>query len=605
MSTSAYETKNASLDDDWETKVVALSRNAKAVKSLTLTDQLDLANELLGNIKHLGDEKLYQHDMAVLKLGPNPEGSEAIKYRSSIRNFLGFNKVGTISLLMPALKSIKKNLEYQIAVENGLGEKTKKPSIWSKIKEEEIGGRTMNIHGPVEIFPFFHKLELWADATPLPESPKSSDIECQVKNEHGIAVVLGAGNQSAITIFDALFCFFNHPCKPILIKHHPLRPHLHSFCSDFFAPLIKRGFLDQVLDEGVGRTQAILAREEVKHVHMTGSLGTAQAIEANLAETRPHMSKGEIENMLTSELGCATPWIIAPGKYSKRELNMAAKHIVTGKKVNAGCNCVCSQAVIIPEAWAQKEEFKRILMKSLENIPTDPLYYPGSCEKVKGIVSHYDPVKVTQVPGRAVLRNIDGDESDFMDPYIVDCGTYGNDNFNGHALRNEAFGPLLAIMELPGIPDDKYLLDKAVPFVNNKDNIYGSLSCCLIFPNTYDAKIVRDAAGALNYGCVALNTWSFYAYFGIGHGGTWGGSKFDTTGQSGRGLVGNLFMVPNAEKTVVSSRALTFPLIIDKNLLPPKILSDAASGVLLAKNAGQAICAVASTFLKPITSCFK
>lgn len=605
MSTSAYETKNASLDDDWETKVVALSRNAKAVKSLTLTDQLDLANELLGNIKHLGDEKLYQHDMAVLKLGPNPEGSEAIKYRSSIRNFLGFNKVGTISLLMPALKSIKKNLEYQIAVENGLGEKTKKPSIWSKIKEEEIGGRTMNIHGPVEIFPFFHKLELWADATPLPESPKSSDIECQVENEHGIAVVLGAGNQSAITIFDALFCFFNHPCKPILIKHHPLRPHLHSFCSDFFAPLIKRGFLDQVLDEGVGRTQAILAREEVKHVHMTGSLGTAQAIEANLAETRPHMSKGEIENMLTSELGCATPWIIAPGKYSKRELNMAAKHIVTGKKVNAGCNCVCSQAVIIPEAWAQKEEFKRILMKSLENIPTDPLYYPGSCEKVKGIVSHYDSVKVTQVPGKAVLRNIDGDESDFMDPYIVDCGTYGNDNFNGHALRNEAFGPLLAIMELPGIPDDNYLLDKAVPFVNNKDNIYGSLSCCLIFPKTYDAKIVRDAAGALNYGCVALNTWSFYAYFGIGHGGTWGGSKFDTTGQSGRGLVGNLFMVPNAEKTVVSSRALTFPLIIDKNLLPPKILSDAASGVLLAKNAGQAICAVASTFLKPITSCFK
>ena len=605
MSTSAYETTNASHEDDWETKVVSLSRNAKTVKSLTLTDRFDIANELLGNIKSFGDDKLYQHDMAVFKLGPHPEGSEAIKYPSNVKNLIGFNKFGTIALLVPALKSIKKNLEYQIAIENGLGDKAKKTSIWSKVKEEEIGGRKMNIHGPVEIFPLFHKLELWADATAVPELPKSSDIESQVDNEHGISVVLGAGNQSAITIFDALYCFFNHPGKPILIKHHPLRPHLHSFCSEFFAPLIKRGFLDQLLDKGVERTQAILTREEVKHVHMTGSLGTAQAIEATLAETRPHMSKGEIENMLTTELGCVTPWIIAPGKYSKRELNMAAKHIVTGKKLNAGCNCVCSQAVIIPEAWAQKEEFKRILMKSFANIPTDPLYYPGSCEKVKDIASHYDPVKVTQVPARAVVRNIVGDESDFMDPYIVDCGTYGNDNFNGHALRNEAFGPLLVIMELPGTPDDNYLLDKAVPFVNNKDNIYGSLSCCLVFPKKYDAKIVREAAGALNYGCVALNTWSFYGYLGLGHGGTWGGSKFDTTGQSGRGMIGNLHMIPNVEKTVVSSRALTFPLIIDKNLVPPKMLCDAASGVLLAKNAGQSIRAVASTLLKPITSCFK
>ena len=592
--------------NDWESKVTSLSSNAKSFKSLTLQQRLNLADEIIGNLERLGDDRSYQHDMALYKLGPKLEDNtdpEAINYPSNVRNFLAFNKFGTISFLVPVLNSIKQNLEYQIAMENGLNTK-RKPTLLSKVKEEVIGGRKMNIHGPVEVFPLFHKVEVWADATIPPQAPES-DVESQVMNDDGIAFVLGAGNQSSITVYDALHCIFYHPRKPVLIKHHPLRPHLYSLCSELFAPLIKRGFLDQIVDSGVVQTQAILGREEVAHVHITGALKTAQAIEQTLSKTRPHMSKDEIESMVTSELGCATPWIITPGKYSRRELNMLAKHVVTGKKVNAGCNCLCSQVVILSEAWAQKEKFLQILTKCLKQIPTDPAYYPGCCEKVMDIVSHYDPVKVTHISSRAVNRNILGDENDFMDPYLIHCGTYGDDDFNGYALTHEAFGPLLAIMELPGAADDKYLLEKAVPFVNNKDNIYGSLSCSLVYPKTYDMEIVKEATGALNYSCVGLNTWTMYGYLGISVGGTWGSSKFDTTGQSGRGVIGNLLMIPNVEKTVVSSRSLTFPLIINKNFVPPKMMLDAASGVFIAKNIRQAVGAIAASLMKPITSYFK
>jgi hypothetical protein len=64
-------------------------------------------------------------------------------------------------------------------------------------------------------------------------------------------------------------------------------------------------------------------------------------------------------------------------------------------------------------------------------------------------------------------------------------------------------------------------------------------------------------------------------------------------------------MIPNIEKTVVSSGSLTFPLIVDKNFMPPRMLADAASGVFLAKNACQAVRAIAASLMKPVTSWFK
>ena len=88
----------------------------------------------------------------------------------------------------------------------------------------------------------------------------------------------------------------------------------------------------------------------------------------------------------------------------------------------------------------------------------------------------------------------------------------------------------MAIVELSrGDCDGRYLLETAVPFV--KKEIYGSLSCSLVLPKEADKKMIRVATGALNYGCVALDTWSFYGYYSFYHGGVWGDSRFDSNAQ--------------------------------------------------------------------------
>eukprot|EP01083_Nonionella_stella_P292747 995735_1 len=268
--------------------------------------------------------------------------------------------------------------------------------------------------------------------------------------------------------------------------------------------------------------------------------------------------------MFTSELGCVTPWIIAPGHYTNSELHNLASHLAIAKKFNAGCNCLNAQAVILPSGWKQKDQFKTILFKHFERTTTDPLYYPGSCNKARDIVDHYsyDADRVTQIRGPNVKRNIDGNDAGFLSPYIIDCGT----------LLHEVFGPVLALVELPGHDDDgRYLPDTAVAFVNNKDNIFGSLSCSLIFPKKMkDSEVVKETTGLLNYGCVNLNTWGMYGYAAVlSVGSIWGGSIFEPINQSGRGFIGNPYRIEHVEKSVVSNRSLSFPIAIRKNLLPP------------------------------------
>ncbi len=585
---------NNTIDDDIAGKIKALSEKSQEFRDLSVKQRLDMLNSILSNIDILGDDKMHRYDTAVLKLGPKPEtpneknnddvdsndNKSDYKCTSAVNKSKSLNKFLLNYYVVTALKTIQKNLKYQIKM-------TKKPALVRKVRHETFDGMKFRIHGPVEVWPILHKMEVWADGDNEDQPPSSSD---ENNNKGGVCVVLGGGNQSIVTFADVFQCLFYHPGKPILIKHHPLRPHLYDACAKLFAPLIDAGYIDQVCDEGLSQTIDILQHPSVQHVHVTGAYTTAKAIERTLAESRPHLSKHEVESMITSELGCATPWIFVPGTYTKRELYMAAKHIVTSKKVNAGCNCLCGQVVILPQQWEQKDEFRLILSRMFEKVPTDPLYYPGSKEKVLDIVSQYGEERVTQVSSDCVGRDVEGvfdmashDDEDYIQPYIVECGTYGEADYNDFALKNEAFGPLIAIVELPQDTDNdnSYLCDTAVPFVNDEENVFGSLSCSIISPRHYDQSNLREAVAKLNYGSIGLNTWTSYGYAAAAHGGMWGGSIHDSSRQSGRGIIGNFYNIPNAIKTVVWSRSLTFPLIIDKTFVPPSFMSELATKVYL------------------------
>lgn len=588
-------------------KIDRLFSQIKTFDDLSLEDRLQLANAMIAKLPIISTGSWIYHDMAVLKVGHElSEESPSKKYNSYVKKYAGYTRLFTSAVISSAMRRIKENLEHQIAIKNKTSIKVQVPRLLKNVRNEVVAGRKIKIHGREEIFPFMHQFELWASDDDIEEADVG-DIEDGEWNEperknDGVTVVLGGGNQSLITVIDALGCLFCPNPRPTLIKHHPLRPHLFHLCSELFAPFIDMGLLHQVIDDGLSNSVDIISNSKVNKVHVTGSLASTLKIEETIAKSRPHLRKDEIQKMISSELGCVTPWIIAPGHYKKSELKNLAKHIAIAKQFYAGCNCLNAQTVVIPSGWKQKDQFKQLLLKSMKETTTDPLYYPGSLEKVEHIVSQYDRDQVQQVVGSKIKRTYDGDAADFVYPYIVDCGCYGEDGYNDYALLNEAFGPLLAIVELPGNDEDKkdYLLNTVVPFVNNKDAMFGTLSCSLIYPrDLVDSSIIRETTGALNYGCVAHNTWSSYGYYAaVACGSIWGGSKFDRNAQSGRGFIGNYFCVKNVEKSVIYSRSLAFPIIIDKEFIPPAFLTNAGSAVYTANSVRSAIGAVIASFFR-------
>merc|ERR1711939_769131 len=117
-----------------------------------------------------------------------------------------------------------------------------------------------------------------------------------------------------------------------------------------------------------------------------------------------------------------------------------------------------------------------------------------------------------------------------------------------YAVCNEAFAPILAIVEL-----EADFFSTVVPYVND---VYGRLSCTVV---AHPAVEVSEAAKFnamicdLNFGQICINTWS-----GAGFampGATWGafpGETLDAV-QSGIGVVCNSHLFDKPQKTVVRS----------------------------------------------------
>ncbi len=435
------------------------------------------------------------------------------------------------------------------------------------------------------------------------------------QDEKGIALVLSAGNQSNLGLLDLLHCIFVHPRKPVLLKHHPLRPFLDHPYKEILKPLIQRNFVHVIDDYGNDFTQSLLSREEISHVHLTGSLATSNILNTIYGKTRPHLSQEEVKRRITSELGCASPVIITPSKrYSTRELRNCVKHIVLSKKMFGGTNCLMSQAIVISADWEQKDLFREILKDEMSKTPTDPCYYPGSLEKVAEIVNKYESVQQIRGPMAERSRYYDSDEpatddeknnnDDKHHPYLIECGLFGSEKYNGYALQNEAFGPLLAIVELPShiesdttcndsmVSDDKgidFLVNSAVPFVNNKQNLYGTLSCIIMHPtkssysyHKYQDLIKQQVISKLNYGTVNVNTNTFMGFAAYSYGGQWGAHSKDVLGQSGNASVGNGFMLKDVDKTVVYGQSLSFPLVVmQRRFMLPSFVYDLLKNIYL------------------------
>jgi acyl-CoA reductase-like NAD-dependent aldehyde dehydrogenase len=455
----------------------------------------------------------------------------------------------------------------------------KEPELLTKKRHVKMN----TVYGPVNVSSTLpgNTFEVWVSSSEVEEEKKDEDADCiNDSGEDGkIAVVLGAGNQSMLTIIDVLDNTLRHR-RPVVVKHHPLRPWLAAPYEIILKPLIKRGYVSQCKDFSVQVTKALLSHPAVNHVHITGAFSTAKAVEETLQKANPSLTETKIKSMVSSELGCATPCIVDDGDYTDAELTHAARIIACGKKTNCGSNCLSPQVVVFPKNWKQKDSFREKLFEELKRQPTTPCYYPGSVHRKNMLVEECKSFgsACTTIAASSVSEGTCVSEDDQV--VVVECGTPGEEGYNSQPLLREIFGPLLGIVELDSeeYESEDYLSKVAVPFLNNKDNIFGSLSCTLFIPKSkgYGGERLQGVLANLNYGTIAINQMTLFGYTTATKGGAWGGHALEMIGQSGNGNIGDLFGVigTNPAKVVVYGPSLESKPLLDNSNPPPPIVLD-------------------------------
>lgn len=580
-----------------EDKISNLSHLSTKVSSLTVSDRLSLVNELiiaLQNQDWSNDGDWLKDELILRQLMDKNEQSLDSSSSAKVKEMASNTRYGFGVVIMNYLTSLKESLEYQLSKTD---EKSsmKTPDILAKVRTETTPEGTVQVHGPLPTVPQGPTFEAWCEPIPLDENAETTAKTATTgatttshPSEDGIALVLGAGNSSALGLIDTLQCFFLHPQKPILIKHHPLRPFLYHPFDTLLQPLIQRGYVDHILDEGLEHTQTRLLKNKlVQHVHVTGSYFTSKAIKEYMAKERSDVDKVSVEKMVTSELGCSSPWVVSPGKYEDAELKSVAKLIAQAKKTCGGTFCLAAQVLVVPEKWEQKETLIAYVTDALSARTTEPCYYPGSTDRCQKIIQHYkDLGKDRVISTTAPLANDAQPAPEQSQVSLVRCGCVGTDGYDGKALKQEAFGPVLAIAELPqsksssGAEDDeKYLLETAMPFVNDKSMIFGSLSGVILAPQTMAKSTITKAVAAMKYGTVAVNCWSLFGYIAMTKGAVWCGHARDGAGQSGDGYVGNMYGIDRIEKTVLYGGSLVKSPPDD----PPTIVYDILNQIALSK----------------------
>ncbi|GAA4804442.1 aldehyde dehydrogenase family protein [Nocardioides caeni] len=358
----------------------------------------------------------------------------------------------------------------------------------------------------------------------------------------GTCVVLGAGNIFSIAPLDVLYVLYADN-RSVALKLNPVTDRLLPVLEAIFAPFIELGAV-QVFTSDLELGAAVIAHDGIDAVHMTGSEATHDAIvwgagaegAANKAAGTPVLRKP-----ITSELGGVAPVIVAPGRWSKRDLEFQARHVATMRLHNSGSNCVAGQVVVLSKDWKQKDEFLAALRRAFADAPARPAWYPGTPGRIDAARSGATPFEeVGGTPERTLLPTLDPREDEA-------------------AYSMEFFGPVLGVTELPGTGAE--FLGQAIDFAN--DRLRGTLGANIVI-HPRDLKAVGEdrfeqLLAGLRYGTIAVNAWTAVGY--LSPFATWGAFPGHTPDdiQSGHGVVHNGLLLQRPERTVVRGPFRPFP----------------------------------------------
>jgi hypothetical protein len=304
----------------------------------------------------------------------------------------------------------KKQVEDMISTYKILTGKAQPPKKLTKgnfISRKAINGQIV-----VETFPAFPgdntgflagaKGEVWMDPSKVQEESQIEAFnpekawEESAGDDGGLMIVLGAGNQVALTAVDILQALFMRNYVAY-VKQHPLRDYANELLQVVYAPLISRGYLDFELHTTNERCAALVYHPEVSAVHMTGGKATHDLLvwgadpkerERNMKAKTP-----KLKAKMTSELGAVSPWVVIPGKYTRKELETQAKLIAFFVHSNASCNCNAPKCVVVAEDWDQKNDFLKSIEDSLANHPLPAAYYPGIESRWRNFAKEYPDAK--------------------------------------------------------------------------------------------------------------------------------------------------------------------------------------------------------------------
>jgi hypothetical protein len=390
---------------------------------------------------------------------------------------------------------------------------------------------------------FGYRGEVWIE-------PGQEPTQTQIDNRPvKLALVLGAGNVSAIAPIDALhqLCVEN---RTVIIKLNPVNDYLLPYLDRALSPLIQAGFLHLVTgDASVGKY--LCHHPQIETIHITGSQATHDAIVWGDSESerieRKQNHQPRLTKTISSELGCVTPIVIVPGKWSHSDLHFQARHVAASIAHNASFNCAAGQILVLAKGWHQRLEFLQLLRAELQQIPPRRAYYPGSIDRYQTFLDRYPQAELY------------GERTESTIPWTIIPDL--DPNRPEYAFNTEAFCGLLGIVNLSADRAAQFL-NTAVEFVNH--SLWGTLSCTVIIDRStqrqYRSEFDR-AIATLQYGAIGINVWSgMLFYLGITSWGAYPGNPLDRIG-SGIGIAHNTYLFDYPQKSIVFApfRPITLP----------------------------------------------
>ena len=357
-----------------------------------------------------------------------------------------------------------------------------------------------------------------------------------------VALVLGAGNGSAIGASDILYKLFvqNHV---VIYKVNPVNAYMGPLFEESFRALVNGGFL-RIVYGGAEEGAYLCSDSDVDEVHITGSDKSFEAVvfgaglngAARKAKNQPLLDKP-----VTAELGNVSPVIVVPGPWSEGDLAYQGEHIASLLVVNAGFNCLTPRVLIQHLSWDRREELLRRVRKILRTVPVRRAYYPGARQRFEAFLAAHPDAETF---GAASNGELPWALIPYLDPNEQDDICFTTEAFCG-LFCETALGA-------DGVAD---YISKAVAFAN--DQLWGTLNATiLVHPESLKDREVAEAldraVADLRYGCVTVNqgAGSAYGLCVVPWGGFPAGASLGDI-QSGIGFVHNTLMFERPQKSVL------------------------------------------------------